>query len=199
MLEKLRSGFAGKTIEILNSDANAGLKKLCLERDWKKCRAVVFLDPFGSHVEWSTIVALAETRAVDLWYLFPAGLSVHRQVRSADGTVHESHQASLDRILGTKNWRTAFAEQLDGEPDLFEAARPQTRKVVTAASATHFMIDRMKTVFKGGVLDEWLLLGSGNVHMFSLLFAWANPSEKAKKAGDIARAVLKSGKHGRAK
>jgi hypothetical protein len=41
------------------------------------------------------------------------------------------------------------------------------------------MIARMKQVFRGGVLDEWLPLGSRNIHMYSLLFAWANPSPKA--------------------
>lgn len=200
-LENLKASFSSKgpSINIVNADANVGLQKICASRDWKKCRAVVFLDPFGSQVEWKTIQALAATKAVDLWYLFPAGLSVHRQVRKKDGSVHESHQDSLDRILGTREWRNAFAEEVDGELDLFSERRRQTKKVVTADSATRFMIERMQGVFEGGVLDDWLPLGSGNVHMFSLLFAWANPSANAKKAGEIARSVMRSGGSGRAK
>jgi hypothetical protein len=62
--------------------------------------------------------------------------------------------------------------------------------------ATQFMIKRMKPVFKGGVLDEWLVLGPRGHHSYSLLFAWANPSAGAKKAGTIARAVIRSGEHG---
>jgi three-Cys-motif partner protein len=198
-LETLRSEFPKKSIEIMKTDANAGLQKLCAERDWSKCRAVVFLDPFGSQVEWRTIEAIAGTRAIDLWYLFPAGLSVHRQVRKKDGSVHEGHQQALDRILGTQDWRTAFAEKYDGEPDLFGATMPQSRKVVTSDSATRFMIDRMRPVFKGGVLNEWIPLGSGGHHMFSLLFAWANPSKGAQTAGNIALSVMRSGKDGRSK
>jgi three-Cys-motif partner protein len=198
-LRKLQVEYPEKNIKILNTDANSGLKTICSERDWKKCRAVIFLDPFGSQVEWATIQAIAATEAVDLWYLFPAGLSVHRQVRKKDGTVREEHQQALDRILGTNEWRTAFAEEVEAEPDLFASAQRTTRKTVTANSATGFMLDRLKSEFKGGVLDEWLTLGSGNVHMFSLLFAWANPSPNAKKAGDIAKSVMRSGKRGRAK
>jgi len=55
----------------------------------------------------------------------------------------------------------------------------------------------MKTAFQGGVLDEWLPLGSGNIHMYSLMFAWANPGEKAKLAGKLAQVVLRSSGGGR--
>jgi hypothetical protein len=42
------------------------LKKWCKERNWQKERAVVYLDPYGMQVEWSTIEALAATKAIDL-------------------------------------------------------------------------------------------------------------------------------------
>lgn len=54
-------------------DANKHLKEWCSERNWKKERAVVFLDPHGMQVEWSTIEVLSSTEGVDLWYLIPAG------------------------------------------------------------------------------------------------------------------------------
>lgn len=57
----------------------------------------------------------------------------------------------------------------------------------------------MGQIFKGGVLDEWLPLGSRGIHMYSLVFAWANPREKAKLAGKLAKAVLGSVRRGRTK
>jgi hypothetical protein len=72
-------------------------------------------------------------------------------------------------------------------------------KVATPKSITLFMIDRMRQIFKGGVLDKWLPLGSSGNHMYSLLFAWANPSEKARLAGKLAQAVLESSRRGRSK
>jgi len=183
-------------ISIRQSDANEALLKFCAQTDWSRTRAVVFLDPYGNQVKWKTIEAIANTQAIDLWYLFPAGLGVHRQI-GKDGKVHYTHEASLNDMLGTKDWRRAFiAEQQ--ERDLFGATRA-TEKVSTPETATIFMIERMKSIFKGGVLEEWLALGSGGNHMYSLLFAWANPSPKAKLAGKLAKAVLGSARRGRFK
>lgn len=199
-LERLKFAHSDKAahIKIVNQDANSALQAFCAERDWKKRRAVVFLDPFGNQVEWATIETIAATKAIDLWYLFPAGLGVHRQI-GRDGTVHYTHAASLDRIFGTSAWKQAFIEEGDSEPDLFELQDRRSIKTATPASVTQFMIQRMNTVFRGGVLEEWLQLGPKGHHSYSLLFAWANPSPGAKKAGDIARAVMRSGKHGGAK
>jgi hypothetical protein len=100
-------------------------------------------------------------------------------------------------MLGTLGWRTDFIEEQEGH-DLF-GARKEFAKVATPTSITLFMIQRMRQVFRGGVLEEWLPLGSRGIHMYSLLFAWANPSEKAKLAGKLAAAVLRTKRHGRSK
>ncbi len=176
--------------------------------DWKasslstflsRSRAVVFLDPYGNQVEWATIEAVAATEAVDLWYLFPAGLGVHRQI-GRDARIDGDKRRSLNRLFGTTGWLDECVAPDDGlQGELFDATTPRHTKIATPDSITRYMIKRMKTVFTGGVLDEWLPLGRQGHHSFSLLFAWANPSEKAKKAGEIARAVMRSGRRGRTK
>lgn len=197
-LEALKAAHLGiaDRISVLHADANAALLEFCAKTDWKKCRAVVFLDPYGNQVKWKTIEAIAKTEGIDLWYLFPAGLGVHRQI-GRDAKVHASHKASLDELLGTKDWRNTFIEEQEA-PDLF-GSRTERSKVATPQSITRFMIQRMRTVFRGGVLDEWLPLGSQSIHMYSLVFAWANPSEKARLAGKLAAAVLRSKRRGRLK
>jgi len=197
-LQALRSKHKDIADRILirKGDANNELLSFCNSTDWSRCRAVVFLDPYGNHVRWETLVAIARTEAIDLWYLFPAGLGVYRQI-SKKGLVDKSHEASLDKILGTKAWRNTFVESRM-EPDLF-GSRETLEKRATVESVTRFMADRMKEIFKGGVLDEWYALGSRKIHMYSLMFAWANPGEKAKLAGKLARAVLRSQSDGRAK
>jgi len=176
-------------ITINQGDANTELQTFCAQTDWSASRAVVFLDPYGNQVVWETLVAIAETKAIDLWYLFPAGLGVYRQISSRKG-VHETHVASLDKMLGTTEWQDVFIQTRPIE-DLF-GTRESQQRAATVESVTQFMADRMKTVFKGGVLDEWLPLGSRRIHMYSLMFAWANPSERAALAGKLARAVLRS-------
>lgn len=85
-LEALKAEFLelAPRITIKRGDANREIRKLC-ERNWSSHRAVLFLDPYGMQVEWDTIVAVAQTRAIDLWLLFPLGVGVNRLVtRSGD-------------------------------------------------------------------------------------------------------------------
>jgi three-Cys-motif partner protein len=49
--------------------------------DWRKNRAVVFLDPFGMQVHWGTISALAKTKAVEIFLNFPVGMAIQRPFR----------------------------------------------------------------------------------------------------------------------
>jgi three-Cys-motif partner protein len=174
-----------------NKDANEELQRIC-KKNWKNRRAVVFLDPFGNTVAWETLEAIAATESIDVWYLFTSGNGVFRQI-SNNGTVTPEAAASLDRLFGTADWRSEFLkeEHIDG---LFETT-VEVCKSVTPESATQFMINRMRSIFKGGVLDETLPLGDpkNGYPLFSLIFAWGTPN---KKAGEIAKSaagyILKS-------
>jgi len=192
LLEALRRDFShlSSRIQVERADANAAIKELCLSTNWKVMRAVMFLDHFGNQVEWETIRQIAATKAIDLWYLFPAHLGINRQI-SAVGEFDAGKAASLDRALGTSEWRTEFiVTQTD--QDLWGADLVRSFKQSNVDSVTRFMIRRMKQVFKGVVLDEWLPLGRAGSHWYSLLFACANPSAKETDiAARVARSVMR--------
>ena len=78
-LEALRTEFPllAADIDVRRGDANAEIRTLC-SRTWSSRRAVLFLDPYGAQVEWTTIEAIAATKAIDLWLLFPLGIGVNR-------------------------------------------------------------------------------------------------------------------------
>lgn len=96
-LNTLSAEYPGKTIEVIQNDANAALKTLCGQYQWRNERAVLFLDPFGMHVEWSTLEAIAKTGAIDVWYLFPyAGL--YRQAAKNADALDGDKEASLTRV-----------------------------------------------------------------------------------------------------
>jgi three-Cys-motif partner protein len=159
-IEALREKFKNRRnidrVTCIVGDANKKICALCSEEDWRAQRGVVLLDPFGSHVEWATIEAIAATRALDLWYLFPAGVSVFRQIANV-GTIHDTHIDAITRIFGTEDWKAAFLKP-SSQPDLF-GARTRSEKSVTPESAAEFMIGRLRGVFRGGVLDEMIPLG----------------------------------------
>ncbi|MHA1570761.1 MAG: three-Cys-motif partner protein TcmP [Alphaproteobacteria bacterium] len=200
-IDALSAKFVGNPnagrVKTLVGDANIHVQNLCAKEQWHSQRGVVLLDPFGSQVNWSTIEAIASTKALDLWYLFPAGLGVFRQI-SKDGTVDPTHEPSITRIVGTEDWKTAFFKP-STQGDLF-GKRTTNEKFVTPESATEFMIKRLKTVFQGGVLEEMIPLGKHAYPSYYLLFAWGNPSPKATAlARKLAKAAVKATdrKHGR--
>ena len=179
-----------QNVDILTGDANDELMKLCPMLKKPNVRAVVFLDPFGNQVGWDLLHALAETQHVDLWYLFPSMLGVYRQIGNVAAKMEPNKEKSLDRLFGPNDWRGAFIKRTTTK-DLFGDHESES-KVANVEDITRFKIQCLKTIFKGGVSDSWLPLGRNNSHWYSLLFAMANPSTKAVKAGHaIANAILK--------
>lgn len=175
---------------ILQLDANEALTDLCEKTNWQRNRAVVFLDPFGLQINFSTVKKLGQTRAVDLWYLVPV-LGMSRQVKG-DGSILEQGGARIDQLLGTNAWRKGVAEEEVQGTDLFGVVEPAIKKVGNAAWFEKVAMDQLGSVFKGGVLGEALPLGRGGLHEFSLVFACANPSPSANTlAKRLASAVLK--------
>lgn len=189
---------AAQRIRYEHGDANEQVIKFCRETQWsgkwgsRGKRAVMFLDPFGSQVRWETIEEIAKTQAIDLWYLFPAGVSVYRQVGN-DGSIHSTHEPSITRIFGTEDWKKAFLKPVEKQ-DLFDPEpRIVMEKTVTPLSATEFMMDRMRDIFKGGVLDIKIPLGKHSYPSFYLIFAWGNPSPAARTlANNLSRAAINS-------
>lgn len=189
-LEGLKDEFPDRhsQIEIVRGDANTKLKDFAAKLDRRNARAVVFIDPFGLSLEWSTIAALGETERVDLWYLVPAG-GMSRQIK-LDGSELES-ATLLDKVLGTPDWRGRIIAS-SVSTDMFGVPVASTSKIGGAQELSEYVKERLKTVFRGGVSAQSLPLGRGGRHEFSLVFACANPSPRASGlALRLADAVLK--------
>lgn len=192
-LESLKSEFVNISdrINIWHGDANDIVRKFCNELK-NMDRAIVFLDPFGNQVNFDTLKIISKTGKIDLWYLFPAWWGVVRQI-SSDGKINPDAEASLDRVYGTTEWRN-LTTRIRAEPDLFDRDRVVSEKIATVDSMTRFMIERMKVVFGEGVSDRWLPLGRNGQAGYSLIFACANKTEKARKlAHRVAKHVMKRG------
>lgn len=106
-LKALEDEYPDKSIEVIHDDANAALKSLCEKHPWHDERAVLFLDPFGMHVEWTTLQAIAKTGAIDVWYLFPYS-GLYRQAAKNADAMDADKEESITRLLGTDEWRQVF-------------------------------------------------------------------------------------------
>ncbi|HEX8556350.1 MAG TPA: three-Cys-motif partner protein TcmP [Sphingomonas sp.] len=174
-------------VELTKLDANDMLTTLCASHDWRETRAVVFLDPFGLQINYETLERLGKTCAVDLWYLVPV-FAMYRQV-SGDGQINLDGGPRVDAALGTTAWRDVAVVE-ETSTDLFNQLQFRSRRAVDIAWFEKVAKERLAAAFGGRVLKEALPLGRNGIQEFSLMFAWANPAEKAKLAATLARAVL---------
>jgi three-Cys-motif partner protein len=182
-LSAIRDEFINKKICIINGDANAELLKWCAQMDAKHQRAVIFLDPFGAAVEWKVIEAIANTRAVDLWILFPYG-AVNRML-TRDKRPSDSWCDKLTRIFGTAEWESRFYSS-NTTVSIFDQDQEieQVYKTADRNAVIQFFTERLKTVFTE-VAKPGLLFNSKNL-LFVLFFAASN-----KTGGKIANDLLR--------
>jgi three-Cys-motif partner protein len=187
-LSRLRSCFPAlsQRIRIVREDANEYLKTWCAATDWNKTRAVVFLDPYGMQVEWTTIAAMGPTQGIDLWILFPLGVGVNRLLLKG-GPPRGPWADRLTRIFGTDAWRNAFYRQ-SGQQKLF-GGPPDTVKDADFKRIAQLWVDRLKTVFPEVAPIPLPLRNSKNVPIYLLSFAAANP-RGGKTAVKIAQDIL---------
>lgn len=172
-LEDLKSYFPklANAIQIREGEANLEIQALC-SKNWSSHRAVLFLDPYGMQVEWKTIEAIAKTKAIDLWVLFPVGIGVNRLLTKS-GDIPQSWKRRLDLLLGTKDWYEDFY-RVESEPTLFGSPRDHVVKA-TIDTIGRYFIARLKTVFVGVAEEPKVLLNSANSPLYLLCFAVGNP------------------------
>jgi three-Cys-motif partner protein len=173
-------------IKIIPEDANVYLIKWCKKTDWSKARAVVFLDPYGMQVDWATIEAMADTKSIDLWILFPLGVGVNRLLVKQRPPA-ASWAVRLTRIFGTDTWRKAFYQE-SSQADLFSTTPDLIKDADFTAIATYW-ITRLQSVFADVARNPLPLRNSRNVPIYLLSFAAANP-RGAKTAVKIAQDIL---------
>lgn len=168
-------------------EANSLLKVWCKKRDWQKERAVVFLDPYGMQVEWSTIEVLAATKAIDLWYLFPLGVGVARLL-TYDGNIDEAWSKRLDLLFGTADWRTEFYRVTVSQPNLFGERHETVERDAPVAKIEAFIHARLAVIFEKAA-KGLVLKNSRSSPLYLLRFAAAN-KKGAPTALKIAQDIL---------
>lgn len=192
-LKALQAEHSDKPIEIIHDDANAALKALCGKYDWRNTRAVLFLDPYGLHVEWSTLEAIAKTGAIDVWYLFPYS-GLYRQAAKNADAMDSDKLDSITRLLGTDEWRQEFYAP-QRQSDLFGNESGDAREA-DHHEMLKYVSKRLKGLFPA-VTEPRILYQAGDsknpsgAPLFALYFAASNPSPKAYGlAMKIAKDVL---------
>jgi len=185
-LQALDLGTQATKVSVYQDDANTALKHIVNQINWRKTRGVLFLDPYGMAVEWKTLVHIANTHGLDVWYLFPLS-AVYRQAARNFDRIDEGKAAVLDRVLGTPEWRKVFYEAPKQDSLLEKDNGPVSVRTASPTEIATFVHKRLMSVFKGWVSTP-IFLPEHGAPMFALYFGVSNPSTPAvklsKKAAD---------------
>ncbi len=149
--------------------------------DWRSYRSVVFVDPFGMHIPWAAIEAVARTKAIEVFVNFPLGMAIQRFLMRS-GDIPANWQATLDEFFGSPDWRTHAYEENVG---LFGST---TLKVAdSGVRLLEWYRGRLCEAF-GHVSPARLIRNTQGGHLYYLI--WAGPHTKGL---DGAKHILSKG------
>jgi three-Cys-motif partner protein len=112
-LRTTASRRSGVTVQV--GDCNPLIRNLAPSLKTRTIRGVAFLDPYGAHLEWATLEALADTGTMEVVINFPLAMAINRLI-TRSGDVPERWAEQLTACFGTDEWRNVAYER---ETDLF--------------------------------------------------------------------------------
>lgn len=181
-LLQLKASHPDRRIECHREEANALMRAICDADQWRaprsggrSVRAVVFLDPYGMQVEWGTLQAIQQTRAVDLLYLFPIG-AILRQAALDLSKVDQHKEAAITRIYGGRSWREEWYSE-SPQVDMLQLAPTVLRHANKQQIEAGFKA-RLETLFPY-VSPPLPLLTPRGAQLYSLFLAVSNESPRA--------------------
>ena len=166
-----------KNITIYNADCNDKLKEICdttrNAQFWRENRAVLFLDPYATEVKWATLEAIAKTKAIDLWYLFP--FSAAQRMLPNEGIV-DSWRIKLNDLFGDTGWENRFYKL---NPQMNLLGDEQIIKDVNTKELAAYICERLNSIFPYVAENPRLLYNTKMSPLFLFCFTVSNPNPKA--------------------
>lgn len=179
-----------KRVKIINDDCNNALRLLCERVDWSCTRAILFLDPYATNVQWETLECIAETGAIDVWYLFP--FNAANRMLKKNGDIDLSWRKRLNSLFGDNSWEEELYEE-DPQINLFGIE--STRRIANTEMLKNYIEKRLGTIFPAVSKNSRILCNKNNSPLFLFCFAVSNRNYKAQAlAMRVANYILKDKK-----
>lgn len=163
----LQKEFPNLNIEIQKGDCNEILRKkifpLFPYSSFK--RALLFLDPFGMSVDWSTIEQAAKLKTVEIILNMPIMAMNRACLLNNPDKLTKIHINRMNKFWGNDEWQSIVyrdAQSLFGPVKLknFEVSR----------KLSHQFVQRLKSIFSY-VSQPLLMRNSKNVPLYCLIYA----------------------------
>lgn len=169
--------------DVWKADGCDIMRELCTHLiDWKKWRAVAFLDPYGMKVEHDLLWRIANTQAIDLWLLWPLGMGVNRLL-TREGKPNKAFSEKLTRTFGNRNWEKFYSPPTT--LDMFSDQPAAEIKDTDWSAIGELFLNGLRSLFAGVAPRTKVLYNSRGNPMYLLCFAAGN-ANGAKTAIDIA-------------
>ena len=171
-LDLLREANQGKNIQIENEDANDFLQNL--QKDWRRYRGVLFLDPFATEVAWTTIEKIASFEALDTWILFPTSAIARMLPKKREpDNISQKWVNRLNRIYGDDSWRDLYS--ISPQLSLFGDEEQQRPEGIDGLIEIYK--SKLDQLFGDRFLNQSRTLkNSKNSALFEFLFCVGNPN-----------------------
>jgi three-Cys-motif partner protein len=170
-LQQLQEEFPDRDIRIREGDCNRIIVTDIAPhiRYERFNRGLIFLDPFGMDVEWSTIERIAETRALEIFLNFPV-MALNRTVLPNDpNALTQAQIERMNRFWGSTDWRDDIYEEV---PTLFGPV-PMKIRSTTGERLGRLFKNRLEEVFPY-VTEPLLMTNSKNAPLYCLMLAGHN-------------------------
>jgi len=181
--ETLKGVCEGRENVVVNvGDCNPFIRDLATNLAAPGVRGVAFLDPYGAHLEWQTLEALAGTGTMEAMINFPVAMAINRMITKS-GKVPENWSDQLTRCFGPEQWRDVAYRV---ERDLFGEEMVQKHGNVVERLLDLYM-GRLRVIFPH-VSSPRLIRNTRGAPLYFLI--WAGPHRLGLKGADY---ILKKG------
>ena len=165
-----------KKVKIIPKDCNDVVLEIGKTVNWGKTRAILFLDPYAAAVKWETLKVIANTGAIDVWYLFP--FSAANRMLKKQGKIDPSWKAKLNSIFGDNSWEAELYEE-DPQTNLFG-----TTNMIKSSDWTtlqKYIERQLGLIFPAVSRNSRVLMNRNNSPLFLFCFAVSNKNQKAQQ------------------
>lgn len=181
-LQQLAAPYTDCDLKVLTGEANQKVQYIASKFTKSDWRGVAFLDPYGPHLHWETLEALAGTGKFDVIVNFPLGMAINRLIKR-DGEIPENWASQLDKCFGCPEWReVAFGKS----GDLF--GERSFKHDDAAERLLDLYVGRLKDIFTS-VAAPSLVTNTKGAPLYFLIWASSNARGLA-----IAEHILRLGK-----
>jgi three-Cys-motif partner protein len=182
LLSDMKREFPDVDIRAKAGDANTEVQEIAQNFNKRNLRGVAFLDPYGAHLHWSSLEALAATGKFDVIINFPLDMAINRLLK-LDADIPQNWRDQLDLCFGCRDWFDAAFEKTTG---LF--GDHTIKRIDAKERLLTLYVERLRVLF-GHVAGPTEILNTRGSPIYHLIWAGSNP-----RGQPIAKHILGLGK-----